>query len=888
MMNSSFCSRLSLLALGVLGLTAVGLAQDELSPWVRQAMPMDAKAPLHLKWLARYESFQLNFASLKAQLDAAPHESTRALSIVSLPVPEGGVQRFRIHAYDLQAPKVAAQTGVKTYRVIGIDDPSARGCADIGQNGFHAFVRRDGGAFFIDPMTFGDKVRYVSYRKSDNEQPRAFACVTQPAPIAAQNPLRAFGPLGPLGPGDLRKTYRLAMNATGEYTTFFGSQSSAQAAVVTSINRINSVYEIDFSIRLNLVSNMCYTNGGTDPYSNNNGVAMLSQNQSNTDATVGNANYDVGHVFSTGGGGVATLSCAGIDGQKARGVTGSPSPVGDAFDIDYVAHEMGHQFGALHTFNGTTSACGGGNRSASAAYEPGSGSTIMAYAGICGAEDVQPNSDAYFHYKSMEQVWNHRNNVIPAVGTSTSTSNLTPTVSAGANFTIPQSTPFKLTATGSDPNGDILTYCWEQYDLGAASPPTSMTSGPIFRSRIPTTSRTRFLPRYSDVLSNASTPWEILPTVDRTMVWRVTARDNFPGSGGYATSTMTVTVSGAAFSVTSPNTAVSWAGNSTQTITWNVGGSGSTPNVNIYLSTNGGASYETGTATLLLANTPNDGSQAVTIPNVPGTQNRIIVEGAGNIFYDVSNVNFTITAASNPVPSISSISPSSATAAGSGFTLTVNGSNFVNGAVVRWNGSDRTTTFVNSGQLTAAISAADIATVGNRTVTVFNPAPGGGTSGSLTFTVNPIALIPAAYTLAIGGAVSGNLASLANSDDDRLVAFFRYDGSRFDPNVRVEASASTPSSSASRIDVIVEARTNFGGQTQQVRIFNNSTSAWDLIDTFTTTTTDVVRTVSITSGASNYRGSGGLIRTRVEYFADPTSARYLEAQIDRIHWSVHP
>ncbi len=972
--------KLASLALMFASLAAPAAAQDTLNPWTRQRMQIDANAPQHLHWLAAYESFSLDFASMKAQLAAAPLEGSRsfgAFSVLSLPTPEGGIQRFKLQESPIMTPALASTITARTYRVVGIDDQSAYGRLDIGVNGFHGFVRRNGVSYFIDPMTIGDQRRYVVYRRTDNEQPRTFACFTEgvePNLLGA----RGAGRLGPLGPGDNRKTYRLAMNATGEYTAVFGGTApQGQAAVITSINRINSVYEIDLAIRLNLVSNICYTNGATDPYTNNNGVTMLSQNQTNTDATVGNANYDMGHVFSTGGGGVASLAVVGITGSKARGVTGSPSPVGDAFDIDYVAHEMGHQWGANHSFNGTTGNCGGGNRSAGSAYEPGSGSTIMAYAGICGAEDLQPNSDPYFHYKSMESMLNHRNVTIPAVGTSTTTANLTPTVNAGADFTIPQSTPFKLTAVGSDPNGDILKYCWEQYDLGTASPPTSMTNGPIFRSLNPTTSPIRFLPTFSSLLSGAATPWEVLPTVNRNMTWRCTVRDNFAGSGGYATDTALITVSGSAFTVTSPNTAVSYAGGSSQTVTWTVGGGSVAPNVNIYLSTNGGTSYSTGTATLLLANTPNDGSQSVTIPSVPGTTNRIIVEGAGNIFFDVSNVNFTITASNpvpaittlapssaiaggagfnlvvtgsnfingstvrwngasrtttfnsstqltaaipasdiltagtasitvftgtpgggtsnalnftinNPVPGITSLSPSSAVAAGPGFSLTVNGSNFVSGSVVNWNGSPRTTSFVSSTQLTATILASDIATVGNRTVTVFNPTPGGGTTSGLTFTVNPIEVDPSSLTLVKGVFVSGSVSSVVLSDDVRyrastgpvsLIAVLS-------PKVQIETTGTTGAPSASQINVSVESQGTSTGYNQSIAAWNFSSSSWVNLRSDPLTLGDTTRTFSITSNASQYL-SGGQVRLRVQYLR-VRRAPAAEMRVDRIHWSIHP
>ncbi len=629
--------RRSFLLFGLLATSLVAHAQSNV--W-KHVPNREADVLLRaVQQLDRYVSFDANPMLLQNTLRFAPRETvTNYRHIVWMPNPEGELERFSLYESPMQSPAVARQTGVRTFGAQGIDDPSATAKFDIGRNGFHGMVLSTRGTYLIEPLSLGERVKHIVFYANDYFKDRDFSCLG-PVSGGITTSVKGDGS-APLRPGPNRKEYRLAIKGTVEYTAFYGGMANADAGTVTVMNRVNGVYEKDIAIRMVIVN---ITNFVTepDPYTNSNGFTMLSQNQTQCDAIPGNANYDIGHVFSTGGGGVAGLQVVGITGQKARGVTGLPSPIGDPFAIDYVAHEMGHQYGANHSFNGTTSSCGG-NRSAGSAYEPGSGSTIMSYAGICASENVQNFSDDYFHIVSQSAIEAWRNNA-GSGGTAVPTGNISPTINAGADFTIPADTPFRLTGVASDGNGDPLTYCWEQFDLGPATPPVNELSQPLFRSRLPMSSPTRWFPPQVTVLTNGFDQWENLPSLNRVMNFRCTVRDNRVGGGNFEWDATAITVNGSAFAVTSPNTAVNWAGNSLQTVTWTVGGGSVAANVRILLSTDGGNSFFNNTATVLLASTPNDGSQQITVPNLNTGQARIIVEAVGNIFYDVSNVNFTIT-----------------------------------------------------------------------------------------------------------------------------------------------------------------------------------------------------------------------------------------------------
>lgn len=607
--------------------------------------------------------FELDQAQFTAQIAPAPERFAQLPSKVTMTFPgaDGVMKRFVMRSSSTMDPQLASRfPEIKSYVGKGIDDPASTIYVSVSPLGIQAMIiHPDRSATFIEPYT-SDNSAYISFRKADRaahfgQFECRLAALAQAAPEPGGMMLRPNADDGNL------RNYRLAVSVTGEYTAYFGgTKAAALAAINATMTRVNAIFEMDFGVTMTLIPNndvIIYTSAASDPYSAASagaGGAWNQELQTTLTNVIGNANYDIGHLFgaSGGGGNAGCIGCVCRNPStsaplgKGSAYT-SPSdgiPMGDTFDVDYVAHEMGHQFGANHTFTFS-------NEGTGAQMEPGSGSTIMGYAGITGAtNDVQSNSDPYFHAISIQQVTNYVKTT--TCQTTVITNNAIPTANAGADFTIPKGTPFMLTGSATDANNDALTFTWEQMNTGTSTstiPSATRTTGPAFRSFGPSSSPSRSFPRLSTVQSGLTAwKWEVVPTVARTMNFRFTVRDNRAGGPANNSDDMVVTVNATAgpFTVSAPNTAVSFAGGSTQTVTWNVAGTTANgvncSNVDILLSTDGGNTFP---ITLLTA-TPNDGSQAITIPNQPGATNRIMVRGSNHIFYDMSNVNFTITAGS--------------------------------------------------------------------------------------------------------------------------------------------------------------------------------------------------------------------------------------------------
>lgn len=583
---------------------------------------------------------------------------------VSLPTPEGSSRDFFLWEESMMEPGLAEKyPQIKTFSGYQAGKKGVTVKLDYTEFGFHAMVFDDAGVYFIDPYSNLNDGFYSAYYKRDYSRSVGsfMHCEVNDDPTLVTE-LAEQGAVQLRTSGTVLRTFRLALACTGEYAVAVAGVNPTKAGVlskmVTTMNRVNGVYEREVAVHMNLIANndtLIFLDGTTDPFSNNNsGSTLLNEIQGVVDPRIGTANYDMGHVFSTGGGGVAMLQSVCSSNQKARGVTGQSNPVGDAFDIDYVAHEMGHQFGGQHTFNANTGSCNG-NGSSSSAYEPGAGTTIMAYAGICGAIDnLQPHSDPYFHARSLEQINSFLVSANGATCASTSTLNNTPPAlpSFTASYTIPMLTPFELSAPAvTDTDHDTLSYCWEQWNRGdyRTSWNAASTKGPIFRSYSPAATGLRVFPRLDTLLAGyTSYKGEKLPDVARFLSFKLTVRDIFNGYGSFnfPNDTIHLDVTGnGPFAVTSPLAAANWLGSTQEVVTWDVAGTDIAPvnctNVDILLSIDGGYTYPY----VLDTNTLNDGVDTVLIPNIPTTVStaRVKVMSRGNVFFNINDGDFIIT-----------------------------------------------------------------------------------------------------------------------------------------------------------------------------------------------------------------------------------------------------
>jgi subtilisin-like proprotein convertase family protein len=662
-----------LFCLGLLTVSFIGFSQVK-SCWsvasaVQKGISQKANENLGLEGQLLYT---LNESEFKQALEILHFDTSSTKSIVvSVPNSAGKMEQFKVVESSNFAPELQAKyPEIRAYSGAGITDPHAVINFSVSPNGIQTMVLRgDSGSEFIDPLVKNSSLYVVSISKSRSKGVLPLSCKT--VDVALNKDL--FKKTSKIQSNDaVFKTMKLALSCTSEYTAYFGStKAGALAAMNTTMTRVNGIFNRDLALKLEIIANntdIIYTDALTDPYSSPaDGVDKGKWNlelQKNLTATIGNGNYDIGHLFgdSGGGGDAGCIGCVCVDPPSSNDVGKgsaytSPSnskPEGDSFDIDYVAHEMGHQLGANHTFSHDVEGEG-------VSVEPGSGSTIMGYAGITDF-DVQSQSDDYFSYASINQI---QSNLVSKCGVNTILTNQTPTVNAGANYIIPKSTPFVLNGSGSDTNGDVLTFCWEQNDSATTNESgansiaySSKPAGPNFRSFLPSSNPSRYFPVFSKVLAGQlSTTWESVSSVGRILNFALTVRDNAALGAGQTNSAFTkITVDGnkGPFAVTSQNTAdSSWVLGSTQTISWSVNSSNlltGAANVNIKLSTDGGLTFPI----ILAANTPNDGSEVITAPTTAAKNCRILIEPTANVFYAVNSnpfsLGYSVTTACNSYP----------------------------------------------------------------------------------------------------------------------------------------------------------------------------------------------------------------------------------------------
>ena len=611
--------------------------------------------------LQQYRRMLLDENALRASLDqvttsqAISNSQTPSTRTIRLPLPDGSFATVTATLTEILSPNVATQhPEIQTWDVTGTDGKVVGGVIDFNNNGFHAMLDlANGDTVFINPQTVAGKREYASFNKNRNTTAftaKAWTCgmhqpssvhsavtdhATPPSSQAASGITNASAGVAGVA-GETRNVYNIAIAATGEFTELLGGENKAFAAIQTTITRVDYIYKRDLAIGLKLVSgtDTVFQDPDHDGYTDGDTHAMMDENGPILDDIIGNAHYDIGHVFAADGTSRGQLESVCDNDEKAQGSTTIDNEwdlnLIDAFAVDYVAHEVGHQFGAPHTFT----SCQGKDLD-DTAFEPGSGSTIMSYAGICNAnENLQKHSDAMFHTASIQKILNfaHRGKgVYRAIGASCADKvplgNVNPIVKAGADYTIPARTPFILTGSATDADGNALTYSWEQMNLGSA----------YIRARLPVAAASRTVPQISNVIAGSLYDFgEQLTTSSRTWNFRLTARDG-KGGIGYDDKVVKTFNTGKAFAVTAP-TGATLVPSTVQTVLWNVAGTNQTPincsAVDIAITTDKGKTFKT-----LATQKPNIGSANVTLPSALGTSNYLRVKCSNNIFFALSKNN---------------------------------------------------------------------------------------------------------------------------------------------------------------------------------------------------------------------------------------------------------
>ena len=600
----------------------------------------------------------------KSPLDTRSNKEKSGM--ITLPMPNGEILEFKVWYSPVMHPDLAKKyPGIKTYRMVSNDNRSITGRLSMNSKGLSAVVKHPQGEVYIDPYANETTEVYISYFTRDNPAPANYAkasCGTEfsteeLAAVVEHNEVSIRA-----GEEVFLKTYRFALACTGEWGQNFNNKTEVMEEMVTATNRVNQTLENEIAVFFELISNndeLIFLNPIDDPYTivaNQNdgthpGRQVLSQNTGVISNAIGSNNYDVGHCFTRsctdGIAGVASLGSV-CTANRGAGIScvGGQNVVN--FMVNTTIHEIGHQFGASHTWS-NCSEDSAEQLSGSTAFEPGSGTTHMSYAGACGQNNIAGTNDDYFHVSALIQMKN-----LLTIGNGSTcgedvlTDNTSPDVYIDRedDFTIPVFTPFELTGRAVDAEGDNLSYCWEQFNLGPISILGSpVANAPAFRSFPPTTHATRVFPRMLNILANTSSNSERLQDISRKYNFMLTVRDNHPGAGAVDWEEIEFESNSIAgpFFLMQPNNSEELEVGTEYEILWDVSNTDQAPincdKVDITLSANSGSDFDI----VLATQTDNDGSHTIVVPNNITNDARVKIKSSDNIFFDVSNFDFKIT-----------------------------------------------------------------------------------------------------------------------------------------------------------------------------------------------------------------------------------------------------
>ncbi|WJG09988.1 reprolysin-like metallopeptidase [Aliiglaciecola sp. LCG003] len=637
---------------------AISANQEDLPLWITQAAKSEDGNQVSRSVTQGYQ-LKINPVALQAI-----QKDTTAQFELAIPMPDGEQKLYRLSQVKVMAAALADKyPDIRSFIGVDVANPKNRGRFNLSPRGLSGMFTYQNEWAFLTYDKIANTQQYISYFGKHEVIPEQIKINQQdymriPESAIANTQFKPASQRAARANGNSVTTYRLAISASGEYTQANGGEAQAMAELVTLVNRINQIFLTDLAIQFELVANndrIIFTDAATDPFENDSSVD-LDKNQQTIDSLIGSANYDIGHLVNTDSGGLATIQSICIDGYKARGQTGSSRPFGESFYIQLAIHEFGHQLAAEHTFNAVnSSSCTSDQRSRNSAVEPGSGSTIMSYAGICGSQNIQNDADGYFHSASIEEI--RTNLARRSCGNTLSNGNSIPVIaSQPIEHTIPANTPFVLSAEVTDPDNDLLSYSWDQIDPGGFEGATESVgemavdngANPLFRSYSPRSSSSRYFPRLIDVLNDSISFGETYPQTQRQLNFELIARD---GRGGVNTlqASLSVEPTTTDFAVSAPLAQARWLGGENQTVRWNVATTDvppiSCPAVDILLDTDGNRTFES----TLLSGTPNDGQQQVSAPSTSTEVARLMIKCSDNVFYAVNPGSFTIMPSDNAV-----------------------------------------------------------------------------------------------------------------------------------------------------------------------------------------------------------------------------------------------